>query len=265
MKLYPPWAVLAPGEPAWLEERARAALGLDEEEEYGGVVDSSFKIAPGGSHYHLLFSLEPTSVGDEMLIAEQLSRECTEPVYAIMEGSESSLVFMYRNGVSETLEVEPQELALSLGCPFPEVEEPPEEAERPLRKAALVEGVHSQEALRALEEEDGHPLPPGCLRLEDTTRGLILADGTGGLGFAHITLSERFPLATVYGVTASPSLDNFVVTVIQGGEGRGEFLHPPREGHYYPPVSEIKGERTPERILAALGIPAEWFGPGWSR
>jgi hypothetical protein len=60
MRLYPPWAVLAPGEPAWLEERARAALGLDEEEEDSGVaVESSFKIAPGGSHYHLLGS-EPT-------------------------------------------------------------------------------------------------------------------------------------------------------------------------------------------------------------
>ena len=26
-----------------------------------------------------------------------------------------------------------------------------------------------------------------------------------------------------------------------------------------PVVSDIKGERSPERILAALGIPAEWF------
>jgi hypothetical protein len=261
MRLYPPWAVLAPGEPAWLEQRARAALGLDEDEEdLGIVVESSFQIAPGGSHYHLLFSMDATSMGDEMIIAKQLSRECTEPVYAIMEGSESAFVDMYRNGVPETVEVEPQKLARSLGCPFPEVEEPPaQEAERPLRKAALVEGVHSQEALRVLEEEAGHPLPPGRFRLEDTPRGLLITGGTRGLGFAHITLSDRFPLGTVYGVTASPSLDNFVVTILRGGEGLSQFAQPPRETSFYPTVSEIKGERTPERILAALGIPAEWF------
>lgn len=260
MRLYPPWAVLAPGEPAWLEERARIALGLDEEEEYGGIaIESPFKIAPGGSHYHLLFSRDETSVGDEMLIAKQLSRECTEPVYAILEGPESALVDLYRNGASETLEVEPQELAESLGCPFPEEEEPPDQEARPLRTAALVEGVYSQEALRVLEEEVGHPLPPGRFRLQDTPRGLLMTGGTGGLGFADTTLSVRFPHATVYGVTASPSLDVFIVIVIQGGDGIGQFAQPPREIPFFPSINEIKGESTPERILAALGIPAEWF------
>jgi hypothetical protein len=86
-----------------------------------------------------------------------------------------------------------------------------------------------------------------------------MTGGTGGLGFAHITLSERFPLATVYGVPASPSLDIFIVSIMRGEEGIGQFAQPPRETPFYPPVSEIKGERTPERVLAALGIPAEWF------
>jgi hypothetical protein len=262
MRLYPPWAVLAPGEPTWLEQLARAALGLDyEEEELGVAVESSFKIAPGGSRYHLLFSMDPTSVGDEMLIAKQLSRKCTEPVYAILEGPESALVDSYRNGVSETLDVEPQELALSLGCPFPEVEESPaQEAERPLRTAAFVEGVHSREALRALEEEAGHSFPQGHFRLEDTPRGLLITTGTGGLGFADITLSERFPQANVYGVTASPGLDIFFARVRRGGETIAEFAQPP-EYRKVPERSatEIKGEHTPERILAALGIPAEWF------
>jgi hypothetical protein len=259
MSEYPHWAVLAPGEPTWLEQRARAALGLDDEED--GEVELPFKIAPGGSHYHALIGLEDTGVGDEMLIAEQLSLVCVEPVYSIEQASPPAVIFEYRNGVGEILELEDsQELALSLGCPFPKSEEAPDqEAPRPLRKAALVEGVHSQEALRVLEEEDGHPLPPGCLRLEDTPKGLIIADGTGGLGFAHITLSDRFPLSAVYGVMASPSLDIFTVTVLRGAEGLGQFAQPPRESSFYPPVSEIKGERTPERILAALGIPAEWF------
>ncbi len=210
MRLYPPWAVLAPGAPAWLEELARAALGLDEEEEDAGIaVESTFKVAPGGNHYHLLFSMDPSSVGDEMLIAEDLSRECAEPVYAISEGPEFPLVLAYRDGVHETLAVEPQDLARSLGCPFPE-EPPVQDTELPLRKAALVEGVHSKEALRVLEEEAGRPLPSGRFRLENIPEGLLITGGTGDLGFAATTLSVRFPQATVYAVRASPSLDNFI-------------------------------------------------------
>jgi hypothetical protein len=263
MRLYPPWAVLAPGEPTRLEQGARAALGIDwREEEEGIVIKSPFKLVSGGGHYHLLFSMDPTSVGVEELIAEQLSRECTEPVYSILEGPESALVLSYRNGVEETLEVEPQELAQSLGCPFPEDEEPPNQEGRPLRTAALVEGVHSKEALRVLEEEAGHPLSPGRYRCEDTPQGLIIADGTGGMGFADITLSERFPQATVYGVTASPGLDIFIARVRRGGETIAGFAHPPEyQNRFERPVTEIMGERTPERILAALGIPAEWFRP----
>jgi hypothetical protein len=234
---------------------------MDEEGEEN--VESTFKIAPGGSHYHALMGLDAASVGDEMLIAETLSRECTEPVYSIldMDMSESPLVFSYRNGVSETLEVESQELAESLGCPFPEKEEAEEQdAQRPLKSAALVEGVLAREALRVLEEEEGQPLPPECFRYEDTPRGLIITGGTWGLGFAHITLSVRFPQATVYGVTASPSLDIFFVNMMRGGEGLGDFAQPPEyRVTDERPVTEIKGERTPERILAALGIPAEWF------
>jgi hypothetical protein len=64
----------------------------------------------------------------------------------------------------------------------------------------------------------------------------------------------------VYGVTASPDLGIFFATMYRRGKSIAEFAHPPeyritRER----PVEEIKGESTPERILAALGIPAEWF------
>jgi hypothetical protein len=43
------------------------------------------------------------------------------------------------------------------------------------------------------------------------------------------------------------------------GEGMGEFAHPLDATFEPPTLREIKGERSPERILAALGIPAEWF------
>ncbi len=110
-----------------------------------------------------------------------------------------------------------------------------------------------------LEEEAGEPLAPGLYRIEDTPRGLLLASGTGDIGYADMTVSERFPHATVYAVIASPGLDMFFVTVRRGGESVEEFAQPPDAFPHLPVVSEIKGERSPERILAALGIPAEWF------
>ncbi|MFY0584305.1 hypothetical protein ACN28S_67350 [Cystobacter fuscus] len=128
-----------------------------------------------------------------------------------------------------------------------------------MRKAALVEGVRAQEALRVLEEDAGEPLTPGRYRLEDTPRGLLISSGTGDIGFADITVSERIPRATIYAVIASPDLGEFIVTVRRGGEGIKEFARPPDERPRLPVVGDIKGERSPERILAALGIPAEWF------
>jgi hypothetical protein len=234
-------------------------LRLEEGEE---DVDSSFTIAPGGSHYHAIIGLYEAGVGSEMQIAELLSRECAEPVYSVLDIFEAEappLVQSYQNGKRETLEVDPHELAEHLGCPFPEVEDPPK-TESPLRTAALVEGVHSQEALRVLEEEAGYPLPPGRFRFMDTPRGLLITGGEGELGFADITLAERFPLSTVYSVTATPGLDIFFARVWRGEETLANFTLPP-EYQKTPEhaVTEIKGERTPERILAALGIPAEWF------
>jgi hypothetical protein len=49
------------------------------------------------------------------------------------------------------------------------------------------------------------------------------------------------------------------VTVLRGGESIGEFARPPDEHSHRPVMSDVKGERSPERILAALGIPPEWF------
>jgi hypothetical protein len=166
----------------------------------------------------------------------------------------------FQNGVGEVVEEEPEALAKSLGCPLPGSEDTSDLAARkPLRTAAWVEGVRAQEAHRVLEEDAGEPLAPGRYRLEDMPRGLLISSGTGDIGYADMIVSERFPHATVYAVTASPSLDIFFVNVLRGGECIGQFAQPPYEFPPYPVVSDIKGERSPERILAALGIPAEWF------
>jgi hypothetical protein len=231
---------------------------MTEEDEEDGE-EPPFEIIPGGGRYHALVSTEASYVGAEMQIAEELSLECDEPVYSIERANDPWAVTSWRNGTLEVLEVDPESLAESLGCPLPGREESSESPPRkPLRKAALVEGVRAEEAYRALEEA-GDPFPPGHYRLEDTPRGLRISSGTGNIGYADITVSERFPHATVYGVIASPDLGMFFVTVRRGGEGVEELAQPPDEFPRLPVVSEIKGERSPERILAALGIPAEWF------
>jgi hypothetical protein len=196
----------------------------------------------------------------ELRIARKLSLECDEPVYAIERANDPWLVMVFHNGRGEVEEVGPEALARSLGCPLPGSEESSDSPERkPLRKVALVEGVSAQEAHRVLEEDAGEPLPPGLYRLEDTPRGLIISSETGDIGFSDIIISERLPHATAYGVIASPSLDIFFVNVLRGGECVGQFAQPPYELPPVPVVSEIKGEHSPERILMAMGIPAEWF------
>jgi hypothetical protein len=241
-----------------MKRRAFAALELEEDEE--DEDGPPFELIPGRGRYHALLGLDEMDMGAELQLAEELSLECNEPVYSIDLANDPWLVMSFRNGVGEVEEVGPEALARSLGCPLPGSEESSGlTARKPLRTVAWVEGVRAQEVHRVLEEKHGGPLPSGRYRLEDTPRGLLIASGTVDIGFADITVSERLPHATVYGVTASPSLDIFFVTVMQGGEGIAEFAQPPREFPPYPVVSDIKGERSPERILAALGIPPEWF------
>jgi hypothetical protein len=257
MSRWPLWAVLAPGGPSWMKKRAFAALGLEEGEE--DEEGSPFEISLGSGHYHALVGTNAVDIGAEMQIAEALSLECDEPVYSIERATDIGAVTAWRKGALEVLEVGPEALAKSLGCPLPGSEESSDRAARkPLRHVALVEGVRAHEAPRVLEEA-GDPFSLEHYRFEDTPRGLRISSGTGDIGFADITLSERLPHATAYGVIASPSLDMFFVNVLRGGECIGQFAQPPREDSFMPAVSEIKGESSPERILAALGIPAEWF------
>ena len=118
MSLDPPWAVLAPGDPAWIEKRARVALRLGEEEDEEDELDEvEFTMVRGSGRYHAIIGT-PGSVGDEETIAELLSRECAEPVYSIMGSEEPaedasfpSLVYSYQRGVRKELDVDPQELA----------------------------------------------------------------------------------------------------------------------------------------------------------
>lgn len=257
MSHWPLWAVLAPIEPARLKSRAFAALGLEEgEEDEDGP---PFEVRLGSGRYHALVGTNPVDVGAEIQISKELSFECDDAVYSIERANDPWTVMSWRSGALEVLEVDPEALAESLGCLLPKRERPSDRAARkPLRKVALVEGVRAQNAYRVLEDA-GEPVSSGRYCLEDTLPGLRISSETGDIGFADIDLSERLPDVTAYGVIASPSLDIFFVNVLRGGECIGQFALPPRDDSFVPALSEVKGERSPERILAALGIPAEWF------
>lgn len=258
MNRWPLWAVLTPGEPAGLERRIRAALMLEEDKEDGKAL--SIEVIPGSGRYHAIVGTDPSDVGAETKIAEELSLECDEPVYSIERANDPWAVTSWRSGALEVLEVDPESLAESLGCPLPGSDAPSSpSATPPLKKIVLVEGVRAHETYLAMEEDAGEPLAPGRYRLEDTPQGLLISGGTGDIGYADLTLSESFPHARVYGVIASPGLDTFFVNVLQGGECIGQFAHPPNAFPHFPVFGDIKGERSPARILLALGIPAEWF------
>jgi hypothetical protein len=257
MSRWPLWAVLAPGEPARLESRALAIAMPDWDEEDGEELP--FEFIPGSGRYHAIVGTDPIDIGAEMQIAEALSLECDEPVYSIERANDPWAVTAWRNGALEVLEVSPESLARSLGCPLPGREASDSPARKALRKVVWVEGVRAQEAHRMLEETAGEPLAPGRYLLEDTPQGLLISSGTSDVGYADLTVSEAFPHACVYGVIATPVLDTLFVNVLRGGECIGQFAHPPDEFPPFPVVNEIKGERSPERILAALGIPAERF------
>ncbi|HEX5752807.1 MAG TPA: hypothetical protein VFZ09_41770 [Archangium sp.] len=259
MSRRPLWAVLAPGEPAWLERRARAIAMTEEDEEDGK--EQPFELIPGSGRYHAIVGTDPIDIGAETQIAEALSLECDEPVYSINVANDPWLVMSWRNGALDVLEdADPDSLAESLGCPLPGNESSSDSpARKPLRTVALIEGVRAEEAHRVLEEAAGEPLASRHYRLEDTPRGLRISSGTGDIGIADMTVSERFPHVTVYGVTASPRLDRFFVTVMRAGESIERFTQPLRPDPCVPTAGDIKGERAPERILAALGIPAGWF------
>jgi hypothetical protein len=82
MSRYTFWAVLTPGEPAWLESRARAIVMTEADEEDGK--EPPFEVIPGSGRYHAIVGLDPMGMGAELQIAEEVSLECDEPVYSIL-------------------------------------------------------------------------------------------------------------------------------------------------------------------------------------
>ncbi|HSP78244.1 MAG TPA: hypothetical protein VLQ93_06925 [Myxococcaceae bacterium] len=246
--------VLVPGDVAWVEKRTREIL-----EEEGDGSEHHFMVIPGQGRYQAIVEKGHQDVGPEMVLGDVLSRECAEPVYAIQGVDEFSYISRFMRGEESREDQEPDDLVRSLGCVNPWTVEPPRKPlTRKARRIVLIQGLSATRVLDALQKEAGQPLPAGYYRLEEAPQGLFLRDGTKELTFEDVILSQRFPLATIYSVAATPNLDFFVVSVRRGGKTE-KFDWPPDESPLSPGLHEVMGERTPERILAALGIPKEWF------
>jgi hypothetical protein len=253
------WVVLVPGKVTWVERRAREFL-----EEHGDGREHPFVVIPGQEHYQAIVEKERGGIGPELLLGELFSLECKAPVYTIEGIEEFPCVSCFMKGERTRSEQEPEELVRSLGCESEWTVEPPlRPVTKPTRTAGLVQGLSTPRILdalaaSALAKGGAQPFPPAYCHLEETSLGLLLKEGAGWLGSALIDLAFRFPRATIYSITATPNLDFFNIFVMHKKKTL-EFAPSPEEATYYPAVHEIMGEREPERILAALGIPKEWF------
>jgi hypothetical protein len=237
-----------------VERRAREIL-----EEFEDGSEHRFMVIPGQGRYQAIVEKGPKGIGLEMWLGRLCSLECEEPVYAIDGVEDIHYAHLFLKGERRREDQEPEALVRSLGCKMPWFDEPPRKPwKKTARTAALIQGLSKSKVLRVLEKEVGHPLPPGYYHFEETPQGLLLAEGTGSLVFSMNRLAHRYPRATIYEVIASPTLDFFVVFVKHDRKTL-EFAPPPEEAAYYPALHEVMGERTPERILAALGMRKEWF------
>ena len=247
------WVVLVPGDVAWVEKRTREIL-----EEDGDGDEHRFMVIPGQGRYQAIVDKDHQAIGPEMVLGRALSYECEEPVYAIEGIPELPFVARFLKGEESWEDQEPEDLVRSLGCANQWTVEPPR---KPFKKrtqtAALIQGLSATRVRNALEKQEV-PLPPGSYRMVETPQGLLLGEDSPLLCFALIDLAFRFPLATIYSVTATPNLEFFAVVVYKNRKSV-KFVPPPGQATSSRAIHEVMGERTPERILAALGIPKEWF------
>lgn len=244
----PIWAVLVPGERDVVERMIRAYF------ERTGIDDVGYAFVPGNGRCHAVIDTDGGNAGSEDALADALSRETTEAVYALSLGTQPPFVTAFTNGQPVELDDDPNELAASLGCPLPT--RPTAHATPKMRSAALAIGVTAQDGRTALAQRTGRPLP-SHLRLIDTDRGLLIRSDTGDIGFADITISESFPKALVYSVVADSTLTRFTMVLLRGGTGVAHFDIPPRHDPFSPAVDNILGETDPVRILIAVGIPED--------
>jgi hypothetical protein len=245
----PVWAILVAGELSRIE-----ALVKEYFEGYG-IDASAFAISPGRGRYHVVLPTLARDFGTENPLGKDLAEQTDEPVFAISNWDDPTILVFRRGGKVSADERDPDELAESLGCSLPQEPEP-----EPLYRytVARIEGVTVAEAKQAYRASFGRDAGD-YLHFDAVTGAVLLHADNREMGFADISISEELPAATVYGVTTSAELTPFFVQILRGGETFAHFDAPAQTRESSPAVEDIKGEREPAAILAALEIPVELF------
>jgi hypothetical protein len=95
------------------------------------------------------------------------------------------------------------------------------------------------------------------LNIAPSTLGVLVTADDGAIGTQAWDAAELLPNATVYYIQHWPDQGRFSILLIHGTEEIGAFGVPALGDEQIP---DIKGQRTPEAILQALGIPPELVG-----
>jgi hypothetical protein len=240
------WAVLAPISPdAWREIVAR-------EFRRGApyAIDPPPYELVAGRGYTALISREPGTESADWRFAEIASRTVPhESVYSMWLNPEKLDVLDWRNGaqVGEHAE-DPLELAERLGFQVTPLAQPTVS-----RSVAVVEDASMEDVRQALGAFKDEP----WLRTSLCNVGVLISSADGSIGLVAWDVSERLPATNVYLAQHWQDTGNFEVAVVRGGEMVGRFAHPALAGQ---PITDIRGQRTPESVLQAMDVPPELLG-----
>lgn len=238
----PAWAVLAPATPEQLGERAARAEGFGEAE------GEAPEVVRGDGAYSAVVGRDEW--GDDEWLAETLSSEFGGTVYLLRLRDEREAIWAYEAGeLVRDVRDDPFRLAASLGCRLPGSPEAP-----PVSEAVtlcVVEGATPAQVARALGE-----YADLCEARATAARRVLVTSGKISVGILAYDLAAALPRATVYRLINDPAAARFGVLVLKGAQVAGNLESPAlKTGR--PELSELKGEKTPSGIAAALGVPPE--------
>lgn len=243
------WAVLAPAPPELLSERvarARAEADSEAEDEW-----PRWEIVAGEGEYSAIVGRGEE--GDDEWLAEALSRELGGSFYVLRLRDEREAVWAYEDGeLVEELRDDPFWLAAGLGCRLPGWVEPPVST---AISFCVVEGATPAQVGPLLGEYGDV-----CdVRATAAHRVLVTSEKVS-VGFLAYDLAAALPGATVYRLISDPAAGRFGALVLAGERVIGNFESPAIKTSY-PELTELKGEKTPSGIAAALGVPPELLRP----
>jgi hypothetical protein len=236
------WAVLAPAPPERLDERVARA------ESFGEAEGEAPQVIGGDGAYSAVVGR--VEWGDDERLAETLSNEFGGTVYLLRLRDEREAVWAYESGgLVREVRDDPFRLAASLGCRLPGwTDGPPVSAAVTL---CVVEGATPAQAARALGEYADR-----CEVRATAARRVLVTSEKISVGIIAYDLAAALPRATVYRLISDPAEGRFGVLVLKGEEAVGNFESPAvKTGR--PALTELKGEKTPSGIAAALGVPPE--------